>query len=30
MASGYSFHMNDYFDVERYNCMFRGNVLEYY
>lgn len=30
MASGYSFRVNDYFDVEIYSCVFRGNVLEYY
>lgn len=31
MASGYSFHMQNYFNVEMYNCMFTGsNVLEYY
>lgn len=30
MASGYSFHMKDYFDVKIYNCMFTGKVLEYY
>jgi len=30
MVSGYGFHVKDYYDVEMYNCIFTGDVLEYY